>query len=243
MVDRAYGSLSGPGPGLRPGPRARRPGRAGLGPAAVTHYDLNLNLPSPGPSQCPPAGKGIYYQRQPSLSDPGHRHRDGPGDSVRLPGRLGMMRDVKLGRGHQRSTGLGHKGSRHRRCANIHCSKYYLRSLQILPRPRPVTQSFTGFPDHDSILTVLVITRSTTSQTGPLHPATVTGRKAHNARESLSLAVLARKIIKTLIMMLLPGRRRGLAVDHDHDIIVVSRIKERSQLDLECARLESKMKD
>jgi hypothetical protein len=42
--------------------------------------------------------------------------------------------------------------------------------------------SFTGFPD--SILTVLVITRLTTSQpeTGPLHPATVTGRKAHNDR-------------------------------------------------------------
>jgi hypothetical protein len=37
----------------------------------------------------------------------------------------------------------------------------------------------TGFPD--SILTVLVITRLTTSQPGPLHPATVTGRKAHNA--------------------------------------------------------------
>ncbi len=28
---------------------------------------------------------------------------------------------------------------------------------------------------------MLVITRLTTSQTGPLHPATVTGRKAHNA--------------------------------------------------------------
>jgi hypothetical protein len=31
------------------------------------------------------------------------------------------------------------------------------------------------------MLTVVVITRLTTSQTGPLHPATVTGRKAHNA--------------------------------------------------------------
>ena len=40
-----------------------------------------------------------------------------------------MMRYVKLGRGHQRSTGMGHRGSRHGRCANIHCSKYYFRSL------------------------------------------------------------------------------------------------------------------
>jgi hypothetical protein len=60
--------------------------------------------------------------------------------------RKAMMRDVKLGRGHQRSTGLGHRGSRHRRYANIRCSKYYFRSLRIL--------SLTGFPD--SILTVLV---------------------------------------------------------------------------------------
>jgi hypothetical protein len=82
------------------------------------------------------------------------------------------MRDVKLGRGHQRSTGLGHRGSRpgHRRCAKIHCSKHFFRSLRIL--------SFTGFPDL--LLTVLVITRLTTGQTGRLHPATVTARKAHN---------------------------------------------------------------
>jgi hypothetical protein len=61
-------------------------------------------------------------------------------------------------RGHQRSTGLGHGGSRRRRCANIHCSKYSLRSL--------LYRLF--FPD--SILLVLVLTCLTTSETGPLHP-------------------------------------------------------------------------
>jgi hypothetical protein len=43
----------------------------------------------------------------------------------------------------------------------------------------------------DSILTVLVITRLTSSQTGPLHPATVTGRKAHIGL--LLLPVLSRR--------------------------------------------------
>jgi hypothetical protein len=77
-----------------------------------------------------------------------------------------LVRHVKLGRGHrdQPARAIYRSGTgRRRRCANIHGSKYSLRPLRIL--------SFTGFPASDSILTVLVITRLTTSETGPLHPA------------------------------------------------------------------------
>jgi hypothetical protein len=86
-----------------------------------------------------------------------------------------ITRDIKLGRGHQGAAGLTrrHRGSlssgwdgRYPNL-NVHCEKSSLRSLRIL--------SFTDGSQADSILTVLVITRFklTTSQTGPLHPATV----------------------------------------------------------------------
>jgi hypothetical protein len=65
--------------------------------------------------------------------------------------------------------------------------------------PFSLNLSFTGFPD--SILTVLVITRLATSKTGPLHPATVTGRKAHNGRPFVRAA----------------GRGRDQGRDRDRD--------------------------
>jgi hypothetical protein len=63
-------------------------------------------------------------------------------------------------------------GSRHGRCTNIHSSKPEPGiPKEVLPVPSLRILSFTDSPD--SIPTVLVITRLTRSQTGPLHPATV----------------------------------------------------------------------
>jgi hypothetical protein len=106
------------------------------------------------------------------------------------PSLMIMMRHAKMGLGHQRlgSTGLGHSGSRRRRCANIHCSKYFLRSHRIL--------SFTGFPDsiqvHWQTVLVIQVTHSPWHglTTGPLHPATVTGRNAHNDPQAFVRTVL-----------------------------------------------------
>jgi hypothetical protein len=59
-----------------------------------------------------------------------------------------------------------------------------LCQLPLCPIPSPVDR-WCPRPSL-TFLTVLVITRLTTSQTGPLHPASVTGRKAHNRDESVA---------------------------------------------------------
>jgi hypothetical protein len=81
-----------------------------------------------------------------------------------------ITRDVKLGRGHQGAAGLRHRGSWD--VSQYSLLEDFFFSFRIL--------SFTGSPD--SILTVLVITRLTTSQTGPLHPATVGFRPTESDR-------------------------------------------------------------
>jgi hypothetical protein len=96
-------------------------------------------------------------------------HPPGATVTVTVSEPASMMRDVKLGYGYQRSTGLRHRGGRHRRQCSL---------LKVL---------FPFSPNPElSNPTVLVITRLTKSQTSPLHPATVgfraVSRKAHNGQ-------------------------------------------------------------
>jgi hypothetical protein len=48
---------------------------------------------------------------------------------------------------------------------------------------------------------VLVITRLTTSQTGPLHPATVTGRKAQNAMARGGDSAISRAAVRAVLTL------------------------------------------
>jgi hypothetical protein len=85
-----------------------------------------------------------------------------------------ITRDVKLGRGHQscRSETQGKLGWKISQSLIVFIAKLELDSESLRRVPFSPNPELTGFPD--SLLTVLVITRLSTSQTGPLHRATLT---------------------------------------------------------------------